>query len=271
MSASTNASDGDARALCWRSRRELDRLEARLREALDAWARDWGLGSPAVTLDNAWQASLSEEPAWQAMAADENGQSVAWLGHRDGRCLALERLLFDSAPDANASAPLARAAADDALAALRGHLVKCLGAVHDAKPSDSGPLPMDTRPWSGAVRAAIRLADASVEETFWLHLHADAWPQPAARPTGQGAQAGGLTELSLALADQPLKLQARLADVQVSLGELLGLREGDVLVTGHRLADPLSMTLPGGEAAAVFHGRLVQRQGRMAVTLMQVR
>jgi len=263
---------GDVRSLCWRSAEQLNRLCESLRVVLDSWARDWGLCRPAVTLDNAWQAHELTEVAWQPTATNRDGEVVAWLGRCEPEHVALERLLFGVAPDVNVSTSLARSLAVDALAALRRGLAKWLDA---APPSvdmvNDVPLEADGRPWSGAVRANITLGEAAAGVSFALHVRANAWPRPGRAGVTQLSRAPGLEPMSGALAAQPLKLHARLADVHVSLGELIGLREGDVLVTSHRLIDQLAITSPEGECPTVFRGRLVQRQGLMAVSLMQPR
>jgi Type III flagellar switch regulator (C-ring) FliN C-term len=262
----TVPSTGDVRALCWRSEAELHRLGTGLQAALDRWADGWGLSRPTIAVDNAWQAGAPTGMVWHPLASGGDGKLVAWLGHLEQGPMVLERLLFGVTTGANATASVARSLAEDALAALRHHVVQWLGAEQPVSDMDDVPS-ADGRPWSGAVRAAITLEAGDGNASVWLHIRAGAWPLPG--PRHPVSRVVGLSPINDALVGQTVKLQARLDDVHVSLGELIGLCEGDVLVTGHRLDAPLAITSPDQEEATVFHGHLAQRQGRMAVTLLQ--
>lgn len=270
--ADTFAPSSAARSLCWRGPQPLQRMRTGLQEAMDGWARAWGLPVAGVELDNAWEAPTPDSVAWQPMAADADGAPIAWLGLRGAAEAGLEQLIFGTDRPGSESPTLSRSLARDALSDLRRRLSQWLGAA-PAGPAGSGdgPPAADVRAWSGAVRATMDLQGADASVALCLHVRAAAWP----RPTGtRGTQSLStwppLNPLPEALAAKPLQLQARLADVQVTLGELMGLREGDVLVTGHRLAEPLSVSSQGSETP-VFSGRLVQRQGRMAVALVPTR
>jgi flagellar motor switch/type III secretory pathway protein FliN len=276
MGASAFAPPGGSRALCWRDTQQLDLLRAGLQATLDPWARAWGLAAGSASLDNAWQAASPASVTWQPAAAGQDGETVAWLGYLDGFHLAFHGLMFGNSSGISAAEPgaptLSQALASDALTALRQSVATWLGATEPAiAGSFEGPPPTDTRPWSGAVRATVGLGPATGAVPIWFHFGAKAWPRPDTRGTRVPSVSTALHSLADALAEQPIQLQARLSDVHVSLGELIGLREGDVLVSSHRLADPLTVTLPHGDSPALFGGCLVQRQGRMAVALTQAR
>jgi hypothetical protein len=261
--------DTTAQALCWRSASELARLRTGLQAALDRWAHDWGVASATVRLDNAWEAQPLDSASWRPLAAGADGNTMAWIAWGEPAA-DLEQLLYGGVPaSAPASPTLSRALADDALSFLRRSFVHWLGALPSDAPVDDGPPERDARPWSGAVRAELVLQTDRHSVRFQAHIGSRAWPAAAA-----GARAGkavpalpALNPLPDALVAQPLRFQARLADVQVTLGELIGLCAGDVLITGQRLADPLSVSSPESDGTAVFGARLVQRDGWMAVAL----
>ena len=271
MLSSAIAPAGAIRPLCWRSPQQLQRLTAGLQASLDDWARQWGVTAAQARLDNAWEDEAPAAGPWPPIAAGTQGEVVAWWSHQAAVPLALERLLFGAPPAAGSSGShgpgLSAALAGDALAALRRTLAQWLGAEEAAVGASQVPPDHDWRPWSGAVLAELAFGPAQERLLLRLHVGAAAWPRQPSQAPAAKPMSPALASLPDALARQPLKLQARLADVQVTLGELMGLGEGDVLVTGHRLADPLSVSLPQRDAPTLYGGRLVQREGRMAVAL----
>ncbi|MGM9486037.1 FliM/FliN family flagellar motor switch protein [Ideonella sp. YS5] len=273
MDAPGSARPTAVQSLCWRSAAQLDGLRTGLLAALDGWGRDWGLAVDGLQVDNAWQAP-PVATAWQPLAVGANGRKVAWVGC-DAPCVAaLEQALFGAQPPAEHGAPaLSRSLARDALAALHRSAVDWLGAIAaEQDMPDDGPPAGDSLAWSGAVRAVARFAGPDARPfSVSLHVRAEAWPRPGRGSSVAATALPALSPLHEALVDEPVRLHARLADVPVTLGELVGLREGDVLVTGHRLADPLSLSAHEADATAVFAGRLVQRNGRMAVALVSAR
>jgi hypothetical protein len=265
----------DVHALSWRSPEQLGRLRAGLQEELEAWSRDWGLTALTLQVDNAWQACAPTQTVWRPAALAPDGSTVAWIGQAEDAAPALESLLFGSAASAPSTAAeestLSIGLAGDALAALKTRLARWLAATQaGSAPAIQSPPASDARAWSGAVLACAGFGAGGSQLSLWLHVRSKAWPRAVASNVGaQRSTAPSLHALPDAMADRSLQLRARLTDVQATLGELMDLREGDVLVTAHRLADPLLVTPADREEPAVFGGRLVQRQGRMALALVQ--
>lgn len=269
------AEQGRVTALCWRTESQLSGLEARCLRALTAWADAWTLSIGGLQCRNAWQVqeAVAGSIQWRPLAKSSAGGAIVWLGSPTGDVQeALASALFGSnEPDAVGSAdssisPLAGGVATEALAALRTALVRAMGWDEDEAEPVSVALPpaQDSRPWSGAVRIDFKIGDAM---PMVLHMAASAWPSagtPAKPLVGRPA----LRPVPAVLATHDLVVRALLADVPLSLGDLMSLRPGDVLVTPHRLASPLAVHLHGSSAQApLFAGRLTQRTGHMALAL----
>jgi hypothetical protein len=259
------STSAEVRDLCWRDEAQLAALARRLQAALAEWAGAWGLAAPDVRCCNSWQADATA-PGWSALAVDSAATVHAWW-----RCDvdALGQALFGGSPRAVApQGPVAKGVAVDALAALRTTITSAMGWTEATASSayEAGPPASDHRAWSGAVRVQCRVEGIHPLD-LQLHLHDGAWPRPA-RPLRPGPQ-GGLGSVSMLLANQPVAVRARMADVTLSLGELMGLRLGDVLVTPQRLDVPLAVeaTHAAEGTAPLFSGRLAQRSGQMAIAL----
>lgn len=256
---------GDSRDLCWRSEPQLAALARRLQAALAEWANAWGLSTAEVRCHNAWEAAAATA-AWSCLAADPAGAAHVWW---TGEAAGMGQALFGSTgtPQGTAPAPVAQGVAADALEALRAAVLGVMGwqGASDA----TLPPQSDAKAWSGAVLAECRVHGVQALE-LKLHLRHSAWPIASAqtRPAAQG----GLSPLSAQLADQPVAVRARMADVTLSLGELMGLQLGDVLVTPQRLDAPLAIQAGqgGDDTAPLFGGWLAQRSGHMAVALAPV-
>lgn len=256
---------GDFRDLCWHGEAQLAALARRLQAALAEWAKAWGLSAAEVRCHNAWEAAAAV-PAWSALAADPAGAAQVWW---TGEAAGIGQALFGSTgvPPCTAPAPVAQGVTSDALDALRAAMLGAMGwqGTSDA----SSPPPSDAKAWSGAVLAECRVQGVQALE-LKLHLRQSAWPRASTQ--SKPAAQGGLASLSAQLADQPVTVRAWIDDVTLSLGELMGLQLGDVLVTPQRLDAPLAIRAAQDAqgAAPLFSGWLAQRSGHMAVTLVPV-
>jgi flagellar motor switch/type III secretory pathway protein FliN len=259
------SASAEVRELCWRDEPQLAALARRLHSALAGWAEDWGLAVPDVHCRNSWEAEATTG-GWLALAADNAGAIHVWLSSDAD---SLGEALFGSQQRGGAqSAPVAKGVGEDALAALRGAINGAMGWREATAPNagEAAPPATDNQAWSGAVDVRCRIEGAQSFE-LRLHLRESAWPRPV-RALKPGPQ-GGLGSLSMLLANQPVTVRARMADVTLSLGELMGLRLGDVLVTPQRLDVPLAIEAAQAaeDAAPLFSGRLAQRSGHMAIAL----
>jgi hypothetical protein len=258
----------DVRELCWRSETQLAALGRRLQAALTAWAEAWGLSTSDLRCRNAWEARTAA--SWLALAVDSAGAANVWW---NGEAVGLGQAIFGGqqrgtvAPQGGANAPVAEGVASDALEALRAAINGAMG-WHGAGFGDvsAAPPAADAKAWSGAVSIECRIQGVQMLD-LKLHLRQDAWPR--ASQQGKPGPQGGLNSLAAQLADQPVAVRACMADVTMSLGELMGLQLGDVLVTPQRLDAPLAIEAgQGGDGASpLFSGWLAQRSGHMAVSL----
>lgn len=306
------------RALTWPTHRTLSRLEAWCGTALATWAQKWGVRLGRVTC----------LPAAQAIREDGAGQGIQWVERPVDSTssfwvgapgcdpeVAMAELLFSRSDGPRAPSPLGgvivREVARDALEALlaafetamdttapgRGELEGRGGNVSPL-PRRSPPL-KDLRPWSGSVRLALWVPDIA-QPILSIHLPALLLDRFLPKTAGVVAAVhtgirlrAPVCPLPLALREHGVRLQARLADLPLTLGLLTTLRQGDVLVSQHRLELPLHVWAQGSSGASregevssphpllgdrateeprLFSlpfatGRLVQREGRMAVSL----
>ena len=141
----------------------------------------------------------------------------------------------------------------------------------------SGTPTMSAKPWDGSLQVDIpwgtgtltlRLDVAQVQTL--LERHAPNTLGGAAEPgklTSGSAALGAPVRVSVlqALSTYPLRLRAQLRDVELNIGQLQGLRVGDVVPLGHRLDTPTDMVSQDGRI--VCHGWLGQNQGQVAVEM----
>jgi len=121
------------------------------------------------------------------------------------------------------------------------------------------------------VRAAIWLGEGSVP-SFVLHMAAEALPTSQAASRAARTARGPLRPLHEAVTRHRLHLSAHLTDMPVTLGDLVTLQVGDVLLSPHRLVEPMLVWAgppPGAVAATqpTCTARLIQRDGHMAIQL----
>jgi len=230
-----------------------------LERALSAWAADWGLSEPEVTVERAWEAAPHSAP-WQYARAGTDGRGLwlAWPAELAGQ---LQRQMF--APDRR-HAPqqgqpaLALAAADAALAALADGLAReTLGqtvalaaqAPNGLRGHASGALAFELR--TGKLACHGLLNHEAVQ-----HLA----PPRAAAPA--------LPAVSLAalLAQQPVALQVAVGQAQVTLGSLLALEAGDVIRLDSLAEDALAVRDDKGRL--LFGGHLGIAGNKLALEVV---
>lgn len=246
----------DGRGLvAWRTR-QTQALSAAIESVLADWRRAWGLGGgvPAVQCEPA-TAKAVLDPQWKALCAGQ-----AWLLSPAAGEAKLARLLFGAggAVAGDVAAECARDLADR-LAAVFGPAAGISSSM-----ARDVPLPGLGQPWSGALHAelpgtpgwSLLLGPEAVQA--WCR---QAGLQGDATPT----QRDPLCSAADALGRRGLALEVRLSGCELGLGELQGLRVGDVVRLGHALQDPVRLV--DGEGRGVFDAYLVSQQGRKAVEL----
>ncbi|RIX79087.1 FliM/FliN family flagellar motor C-terminal domain-containing protein [Acidovorax cavernicola] len=126
--------------------------------------------------------------------------------------------------------------------------------------------------WSGAL--CIRASWCGGEWTLalpWDAVTAVLGEEaPASQSRNSTPQAGGQPKvrLDLALADRRVALRVMLEGAQLNLGQIQGLRVGDVIPLAHRL--DAAAQVVGADSQRVCDGWLGQSQGRLAIELAAV-
>ena len=269
MDSSHSFSVAAGTPLCWRTPEAIRALVRPFEAALAQWSCDWSVETGPLEACNAWEcAGEGDAASWRCVA--QVGEAMLRISCRSGAVLgdAMAQSMFGESLSADpAQAPLARELIAQALAALDQALASALTLQPAASPNCAAP--RRPRAWSGDMVASCRLGS----ERLVLHIDAALLPRREQRvsrpaPTSRAPRAS-LTEV---LGHRTLPLQARLADTEIALRDLVGLRPGDVLVTSHALSDPLALVsqAPNGGDIPVFAAHLVRRGEHMAVSLAAV-
>lgn len=252
------AQSNSAVALVWRTDDALQALAGDIRTHLSPWAADWGLTMSARCV-NAWQDAdgAAGDTGWQAYLQANESVPLVWVRPNAGACIA------DSVQDAifgrpaamhGTSGPVAAEATDLALRALRTMLARALdaqrGATADGSylrtPVDTGShetveLPRSqTQRWSGALRVVVDLLGAGSAQ-LKFHISAQVLPHSVSTKATHNTQRTALEAVNSAIAARPVRVQALMQQTPMSLGELLALQPGDVIVTPHALTQPLQL------------------------------
>lgn len=241
-----------ARALTWWSEVELGALRASLEARLADFSLDWGMDVRLSALSNASEAEMPEsmrkpEAWWHAAEIVAAGKGV-WLSGAETLPTTVAQALFGGAHTAalrarhDAEPSLAATVAAEAL--LRFCIALTGAAEHGdvLAPATSFPAAQQL-PWSGAIRCVITL-EGVTRAIVGCHIEperARGWIPP--RQPGAPRPAAPLTPVIHAMRRQPLRLTARLADIELDLGALLALQPGDVVTIGHGLDQPLPLYL----------------------------
>jgi hypothetical protein len=256
-------------------------LAGALQALLDQWRGAWGLVAPAEGGRVEIRSCPVEDGAWGASSwfpLDESGAEsvVLWSlrGNTAGTGLAavplrrprpaldaLHEALFHEPPGAEAGPErLADRLLRAAWADWNKRLAGLLPAEGGTAPSGSEAAALIRRPWSGALVASLPWCGRDMALLLTTDLVSSLLARqrgraPAARPADQTP----LVPLFQVLKGEGVALRIELAEMEVDLGTLAGLRQGDVLRTSHRLDAPLLLTGPG-EAKRVI--RCIGHLGR---------
>ncbi|WP_152603415.1 MULTISPECIES: FliM/FliN family flagellar motor switch protein [Burkholderia] len=259
---------------------------------LARWCRDWGVSEDArpvsVQCVPAWDApseSAMRNAVWRRLAVEESAMSIWWRwqagnarqavpADATGPLGIVQTLLFGG------RGAVGGLAADTAAAAWSDwclRIARQCGATHvahrDVFSCDEGQtLPeLFSRHWTGAVLLRWTVG----EQILWLALDATAaegWLRTdgfeMAAPVA--CRAAPLAALPVALRDATVNVNIELRPVEVALGDLMALAQGDVIHTQHAVDAPLQIlvsTVDGASTAPLCHAYLGMRDGARAVVL----
>jgi hypothetical protein len=244
-----------ATPLRWWSAQQLDAVAARLAPLWAAWLSDWRpasvRGEPRVACRLAWELRTDAERQWSGLGKGLNGS--AWTRTAEERAGNVHEALFGAA-GRSSRAPLSRALAAEAAADLEGRLRAELGTPTRAV---GAPLPLQLRPWSGAVVVSLTV-EASVVFELLLDgdLAASRVPSVASSPAPTAAAPlPTLVPADAACRAQQVRVDIRLAGCELDLGTLAGIRVGDIIPMTHSLESPLQMVVEGRTLGSGFLGR----------------
>ncbi|MCO4855925.1 FliM/FliN family flagellar motor C-terminal domain-containing protein [Herbaspirillum sp. WGmk3] len=264
--------DGVVKALRWPGASRLERLGKLAQIALEKWCLEWRDDSVSADVKARCMMAHEEENAVE----EPRHQRLLYSGDSDDDCIWLERissvremaeLLGLVGRSGSASGQLlldtAGEALDDCLntilEALVGHKVaqdrSCL--TQSLYP---GGIPVSQkRPWSGAVRLDLNIEHVVIR----LHIGPQRAESLAALKAEKNYERVTLVPLQDALEGRLTKLRVELTEVELTLGQLQALREGDVLILPHLLTQALHVSTSQGHP--VCGAYLGQAHGNKAI------
>lgn len=272
------------RLRCWSEADQAALVDA-AQATLDRWGGAWGLGAegdgePLVRCHAAaersdgavqgWEALDGVTGAWWAMLS-RGAEAGSGLRRRRVATDALHQALFrEAASERVEGSRLANELVQSAWTDWQKRLAERLGgespgprkpAGAPADPKDGAPAIPLFRPWSGALLLVLPwcgrelgvLLDAQRVAAFLKRTDGRAAPGRAV-----AKNARPLVPIYDVVKSKPVTLRVELAEMEIDLGTLAGLRVGDVLRTTHRLDMPLRLVTPapgGGPSCAGYLGR----------------
>ena len=285
MTALHHDAKSPVRALVWWQPADLGALREHLEARLASFGRAWGLELSLGPLTNACDAerSILMPPlsAWSSLADTLDRCRGIWMAGADSLPVMLRRALFGTedvlgrAASESAGEPMSAEVAAKAWRAL----CEALGGEHPGatseveQPFHAADFPSKQRlPWSGAVTGLLTLRGVTTVD-LPLHLEptrAREWIPVRANAQKAAQPARVLTPLFDALSRQPLRVAARLAEVDLDLKALMTLRAGDVVTVPQGLHEPTklfllqadhgSACLASGHLGAVDNAKGIQLQ-----------
>jgi flagellar motor switch/type III secretory pathway protein FliN len=264
-------------------------------EALFArWCRDWGaVGSvqpdraaQCVTSCDVPQSASIRDAVWYRLVTDD-AVSIWWSWQFDstkrtvsaGSANSLDAVQAVLFGGHCATGGLGADAAATAWADWCRRLALQCGATYSTIPPIAEPEGAQALPerfsqrWTGAVM--LRLAVGG--QILWLAFDAAA-AESWLRSDGFEAKApiskndAPLTSLGVALRDATVNVRIELQPIEVELGDLMTLVQGDVIRTHHAIDSPLHISVSaddGGTPVPLCHAHLGMRDGARAVVLVK--
>ena len=248
----------------WLPANALERGPARaqIAEMVEAWSREWFIGPP-----------LTVTSLQVAMTPPVSGDDQPW---RTGRAAALRcspraaRRLVDRALGQRRPEPAASEADRTLLEAFEQRLLDDLilrldAALGTDDAEGRRPTPTARDPFGGDGGALAQLGEPSGESLATLALPLDRLLALAPRTTPRRPRPAP-ARMAEALAPLRLNLEASLGRVELTLPELRGMAEGDILVLDTLLKGSAELVLADG-ATRVAKAELVETEGRMALSI----
>lgn len=268
-------------------------LAAAAEAMLARWCRDWGVAADTPPVLEAlcipaWEAppdAAMRNPVWRRCAVDASAVSIWWRwqdGHSPqsaaldatGPFDSVQTLLFGGR---GAAGSLAADTASAAWSDWCSRIARQCGAAHPTQGEHAGSDDVQALPglflrrWTGAVllRCAVGgrilwLAFDAAATEGWLRTDG---LEPASPVSGRAVP---LVPLAVALRDAAVNVNVELRSVDVALGDLMTLAEGDVIHTQHAIHTPLQIlvgTVDGASTVPLCHAYLGMRDGARAVVL----
>lgn len=241
-------------------------VRAPIEAAVAAWSEHWFARRRVAAV--AVQALDVGDPQARRDATDGGG----WRGLRNGLTLSLSRRasarLVGWALDADlevlAPAGLDRRIVEAFEKTLIDDLLARVAAAAGLA-SAAGELAPAAGPFAAPGGLVVGLADQGAP-WFWLGVpFATALGLRRSALSPSRPPTAPLSSRAAATASTPLRLEARLADVEMTLADLSTLAVGDVLVLDQLADSPAQLRLAGG--GLVAHGLLTALDGHAALTL----
>ena len=272
MTVLRNDANSLARSLVWWAPEELGSLRERLDTKLASFGLAWGLELSLGALTNACEAEprVLELPfnAWSNLAATTDRCRGIWMAGAESPLVMLRRVLFgaEDALGRTVSQDTAGSMSAQVAAKAWGALCEALGGEHPETEVVTetafvaADFPSKQRlPWSGAITGVLTVRGATAVD-LPLHLEptrAREWIPTRANTRATAQPARALTPVFDALGRQPLRMAARLAEIDLDLKALMTLRAGDVVTVPQPLHEPTKLFLlqadQGNTCLAVGH------------------
>lgn len=274
------------RPLRWWSDTQLVQLAKLIEHEWVQWSANWGLTEMvAETLAVSCQLAHETEQAsdsWLPLLAAASSDRQLWLSAEQALEQSVFVSLFGELPkqynhlsaDSSASNVVAWQIVKNIVDDWYSRLTRLCGSEYAAQELTLYPTLAMTPPkseaarWSGAVR--IDITSPIIKLPMYASAHVAAvmiGATGAARSAKTVTNEPPLTSLKLALANQILRLRVELNDVELDLGSLQSLAEGDVIRLPHLLSQALSVHMEGHRGICAAY--LGQTNGMRAVELIR--
>lgn len=233
-------------------------VESALQSTHEDWLRDWGLSEPERRLSFSNQ--LSDDLARQTLGAQLFGPEpvLAKLPRDQETCSSIVQAVADEAWD-DWQMRLGRAVTGDGQSSRIPFQVIQANSSDPMRFSWDGRMDINFPWWSG--QWSVRLDSDAV-----LHLlEVSGGSARVSPPVPQTA----MIPLTTALARQPMEVKAHFTAVSLTLGQIQGLRIGDVIPLAQNLDEPaeLRLQVDADKTFPLCAAWLGQRTGRMAAEL----
>lgn len=281
--------------LSW-NRTDRDRIEQGVVEPLRAWAAAWGIAAPGNGTCNPPDAGRQHVPPEDGWTCVGPASSGTWCSARsrgehaasgDASAAAHEAVagaMFLEPPpgmedpDAQGRSQPPSIAEEIARSAWRDLLERLTRALKTddaagAAGNAATTLGEALAPWSGALVARVACGALEVAALFSPGAIARLLGRPVPARGSQPAPTGGLVPVFEVLESRRVRTRVQLVPVELSLGALVELREGDILCTKHPLDAPLNVHVlegPRGTGAPVAQGFVGRVDAKLALELTGV-